>query len=85
MPRKEHMTTEQEPGGALVPSSTLLACPFCGLTENLRQEDHTGDDPWFAVICRTRRCGAMIGSPNSYAEAAERWNRRANNNLSGGS
>ena len=61
-----------------VGSTRLLACPFCGLTENLRQEDHTGDDPWFAVICRTRRCGAMIGSPNSYAEAAERWNRRAN-------
>lgn len=53
----------------------LNTCPFCGSQAEM---EHLGIDGFF-VICSKSSCGIMTREYDTEEEAAEAWNRRAQN------
>lgn len=61
----------------------LKPCPFCGDDEAPRMMIRKGKDGWrdrYYVLCEYNEggCGAESGWYHYESEAAEAWNRRAN-------
>ena len=69
------MTKPETAAGLPVPSTPLLACPFCGFESQMRV-----DVPYESrVICA--KCGAGTGNHNSRSEAEYAWQQRHANSV----
>lgn len=63
----------------------LKPCPWCGQIPEIREHNISMKDPNFvlySVECMNNHCACMPGTNNCYKpeDAAEIWNRRADNN-----
>lgn len=56
----------------------LKPCPFCGGQAVMKSSEHNGTT-YSSGSCRDWSCPGMVGNlpPQSEAEAARAWNRRA--------
>lgn len=58
----------------------LKPCPFCGGDAEIIEHEWKNDPDHYEVRCTNIDCDAIVATYGStLEEAAEKWNRRANN------